>query len=856
MPNVQLQGFAQLPADTFAAGPDAGKNISANGRTGPFTGQPVQGFSAVQSAGQNAYWFLADNGFGAKDNSADFLLRLYRLEPNFQREQSGDGSVKVLDFIQLSDPDGKVPFKITNDGTSERLLTGADFDVESFVLAKDGTLWIGDEFGPYLLHFDATGKLLDAPVSTPNVPKLNTLDGQPPLVIGHRGTAGLRPEHTLASYGLAIELGADFIEPDLVSTKDGVLIARHEVNIKETTDVADRPEFANRFTTKTIDGVTETGWFADDFTLAEIKTLKAKERLPFRDQSFNGQFEVPTLQEIIDLVKQVEAETGRKIGIYPETKHPTYHASVGLSLEQPLVDILNQNNFTDPSRVFIQSFEVGNLKKLNQLIDLPLIQLLDAEDVALDGKLIETRPYDFVVSGDSRTYGDLRTPEGLREIASYADGIGPWKRMIVSVKGTDADGDGKADDVNGDGAVNDADKTLLSPTSLVKDAHAANLLVHPYTFRNEDRYLAADYKGDPELEYRQFIQLGVDGYFTDFSGTGVKVRTQATEDLVRSPQNPDVLSGEKLSNLGRSKGFEGLAISPDRTKLYPLLEGPVVGDPTNALRVYEFDVASSKFQGLLGYYRLESPSNAIGDFTVINSNEYLVIERDPNQGDAAKFKKIFKVDLSKKDAEGFFAKEEVVDLLNIQDPNDLNKDGKTTFKFPFETIEDVLVLDKNTILVANDNNYPFSVGRPPAIDNNESILLKLETPLKLDPRAGVNPDPKAGKDFFLDKNDSLIGTALNDRFFVGEGGRNNLTGGAGADQFWIANGVIPKTANTITDFQVGVDVLGISGLGLSFRDLSLSQRGADTFISNQGKDLAVLLGVQSSSLNTNSFVFT
>ena len=856
MPNVQLQGFAQLPADTFAAGPDAGKNISANGRTGPFAGQPVQGFSAVQSAGQNSYWFLADNGFGAKDNSADFLLRLYRLEPNFQREQSGDGSVKVLDFIQLSDPDGKVPFKITNDGTSERLLTGADFDVESFVLAKDGTIWIGDEFGPYLLHFDATGKLLDAPVSTPNVPKLNTLDGKPPLVIGHRGTAGLRPEHTLASYGLAIDLGADFIDPDLVSTKDGVLIARHEVNIKETTDVADRPEFADRFTTKTIDGVTETGWFADDFTLAEIKTLKAKERLPFRDQSFNGQFEVPTLQEILDFVKQVEAETGRKIGIYPETKHPTYHASVGLSLEQPLVDILKQNNFTDPSRVFIQSFEVGNLKKLNQLIDVPLIQLLDATDVALDGKLIETRPYDFVVSGDPRTYGDLRTPEGLKEIASYADGIGPWKRMIVSVKGTDADGDGKADDVNGDGAVNDADKTLLPPTSLVKDAHAANLLVHPYTFRNEDRYLAADYKGDPELEYRQFIQLGVDGYFTDFSGTGVKVRTQATEDLVRSPQNPDVLSGEKLSNLGRSKGFEGLAISPDRTKLYPLLEGPVVGDPTNALRVYEFDVASSKFQGLLGYYRLESPSNAIGDFTVINSNEYLVIERDPNQGDAAKFKKIFKVDLSKKDADGFFAKEEVVDLLNIQDPNDLNKDGKTTFTFPFETIEDVLVLDKSTILVANDNNYPFSVGRPPAIDNNESILLKLENPLKLDPRAGVNSDPKAGKDFFLDKNDSLIGTALNDRFFVGEGGRNNLTGGDGADQFWIANGVIPKTANTITDFQVGTDVLGLSGLGLSFQNLSLSQRGADTFISNQGKDLAVLLGVQSSSLNTNSFVFT
>jgi glycerophosphoryl diester phosphodiesterase len=856
MQNVTLEGFAQLPADTFAAGPPSGQAIAANGRTGPFPGQPVQGFSAVQSAGQNAFWFLADNGYGAKDNSADFLLRLYRLEPNFQGKPSGDGSVKVSDFIQFSDPDRKVPFKITNEGTNDRLLTGADFDVESFVLAADKTIWVGDEFGPYLLHFDAAGKLLEAPIATPNVPKLNTLDGKSPIVIGHRGASGLRPEHTLASYALAIELGADFIEPDLVSTKDGVLIARHEVNIKETTDVADRSEFANRFTTKTIDGVVETGWFADDFTLAEIKTLKAKERLAFRDQSFNGQFEIPTLQEIIDLVKRTEADTGRKVGIYPETKHPTYHASVGLSLEQPLVDLLKQNNFTDPNRVFIQSFEVGNLKKLNQLIDVPLIQLLDAEDIALDGKIIESKPYDFVVSGDSRTYGDLRTPDGLNEISRYADGIGPWKRQIVSVKGTDVNGDGKADDVNGDGVVNDADKTLTAPTSLVKDAHAANLLVHPYTFRNEDRYLAADYKGDPELEYRQFIQLGVDGYFTDFSGTGVKVRTQATEDQVRSPQNPDVLSGEKVSNLVRSKGFEGLAISPDRTKLYPLLEGPVVGDPTNALRVYEVDVASSTFQGLLGYYRLESPSNAIGDFTVVNSNEYLVIERDPNQGDAAKFKKIFKVDLSKKDADGFFAKEEVADLLNIQDPQDLNKDGKTTFTFPFETIEDVLVVDKNTLLVANDNNYPFSLGRPPAIDNNESILLKLENPLKVDPRVGVNSDPKAGQDFFLRKNDSLTGTDLNDRFFVGEGGRNNLTGGAGSDQFWIANGVTPQVANTVTDFQVGTDVIGFSGLGLSSKDVILSQSGADTVIQALGKDIAVLSGVQTTSLSASSFVFT
>ena len=400
MTDVTLKGFASLPADTFAEGPPSGSTITGttNGRPIPFSTQPIQGFSGVQSAATGLYWFLSDNGFGAKNNSSDYLLRLYQADPSFKGSESGTGGINILGFTQLSDPDKKVPFKIVNEATGDRNLTGADFDVESFVIAKDGTIWIGDEFGPYLLHFDATGKLLEAPIATPNIKTLNTLDGKAPLVIGHRGASGELPEHTLESYQLAIERGADFIEPDLVSTKDGVLIARHEVNIKDTTNVADHPEFADRFTTKTIDGAVETGWFADDFTLAEIKTLRAKERLAFRDQSFNGQFEIPTLQEIINLVKSVEAATGQKIGIYPETKHPTYHTSVGLALEEPLVKILNDNSFTDPSRVFIQSFEVGNLKKLNTLIDVPLIQLLDADNVNLDGSLSEIRPYDFVVT--------------------------------------------------------------------------------------------------------------------------------------------------------------------------------------------------------------------------------------------------------------------------------------------------------------------------------------------------------------------------------------------------------------------------------------------------------------------------
>ncbi|PHK06292.1 glycerophosphodiester phosphodiesterase [Nostoc linckia z13] len=801
---IELVGFASLPADTYGEGPASGGEISGNGRTGPFPGQPIQGFSGVQFANNNSLYFLSDNGYGSKDNSEDFLLRIHRLDPSFKGRENGDGTVKVLDYIQLADPHNKIPFSIVNEGTSERLLTGADFDVESFVFDKDGTIWVGDEFGPYLLHFDAAGNLLEAPIATPDFFK--TLDGEAPFVIGHRGASGKLPEHTLEAYKQAIEDGADFIEPDLVVTKDGVLIARHEpalailnadgtVNFSNTTtdvyDITKYPQFADRKKTVSLDGTEITGWFAEDFTLEEIKSLKAIQRLPFRDQSFNGEFEIPTLAEVIDLVKQVEAETGKKIGIYPETKHPTYFAQeatyvgttekINRNISEILIDTLKAENFTDPSRIFIQSFEVGNLKDLhdrimpNAGVDIPLVQLLDAAGIALDGTLIETQPYDFQVNNDSRTYGDLRTAQGLAEIASYADGIGPWKRMIVSVRGTDANNDGLADDINNDGVVDESDRTLLPPTTLVADAHDAGLQVHPYTFRNEDLYLAADYKGNPELEFQQFFQLGVDALFTDFPDTGDKVRdflSNPENNLVRSPQNPDVISGDAFPNLGGSKGFEGGAINASKTKLYLLLEGTVQGDTPGALRINEFDIASKEYTDKKLYYKLENPGYAIGDLAVINDNEYLVIERDNGQGTAAQFKKIYKIDLSKTDGDGYVEKQEVANLLNIQDPNDLNGDGKTTFDFPFVTIENVLVVDKNTILVANDNNYPFSTGRPgndpqnPVIDNNEIILLKLETPLNLAPGLG---QPTAEQLNFGSSNSDSITVEPNQTLFTGDG---------------------------------------------------------------------------------------
>jgi hypothetical protein len=388
-PTTELVGYAELPADIFAEGPASGEFTGAGGKEAAarFEGQPVQGFSGIQFGEDGSYWLLSDNGFGSKYNSIDYQLRINNLTLEPKTSEGGDGTVTLNNAIILSDPDKHIPFFIVNEFTPERILTGFDFDIESFVVASDGTLWIGDEFGPYLLHVDATGKVLEPPFSTPD----------------------------------------------------------------------------------------------------------------------------------------------------------------------------------------------------------------------------------------------------------FAEGKNP------------------------------------------------------------------------------------------------------EEDFVQSPQNPTLMAnvpnpGEpSAATLKRSQGFEGMAINPEKTKLYPMLEGTVVGDPEGTVRIYEFDLATKEYTGIVGRYQLEDPANAIGDVAVINDNEYLVIERDGNAGAEAKIKQIYKIDLSQQDQNGIIQKELVADLLQISDPNNLalsTQEG--VFSFPFVTIEDVLVLDASTILVANDNNYPGTGGRGEEVkDNNEFIWLKLATPLEL-----------------------------------------------------------------------------------------------------------------------------
>ena len=335
-----------------------------------------------------------------------------------------------------------------------------------------------------------------------------------PAVTGHRGASALRPEHTLASYLQAIDDGADIIEPDLVATKDGVLVARHENDISGTTNVAQASQFAARKATKTIDGIPVTGWFTEDFTLAELKTLRAKERIPANrpaNAAYDGQFEIPTLQEVIDLVKKESQARNKVIGIYPETKHPSYFKSVGLPLEKRLVDQLVANGYRGrDAAVFIQSFEVANLKELRAMTSMRLVQLVDNPNnpPAANGAP-RNAPYDFVAAGSARTYADLVTPAGLREIATYADVVSPYKEVIIP---------------------RTAANELGSASSFVSDAKAAGLKVHTWTLRPENPFLPVSMRkpdvtsltqrGDSIAEINAYLKAGIDGFFTDDPAVG------------------------------------------------------------------------------------------------------------------------------------------------------------------------------------------------------------------------------------------------------------------------------------------------------------------------------------------------
>ncbi|MEV0344884.1 glycerophosphodiester phosphodiesterase [Nonomuraea sp. NPDC050680] len=327
------------------------------------------------------------------------------------------------------------------------------------------------------------------------------------VIIGHRGAAGHRPEHTQGGYELAVAVGADWIEPDLVPTKDHQLVVRHENEISGTTDVSLRPEFAARKTTKVVDGRNVTGWFTEDFTLAELKTLRAVERLPAirqRNTVYNGYYQVLTFQEVLDLAKRLSRQYGKQVGVFPETKHPTYFRSIGLPLEEPLIETVKRNGLNRPnSPVVVQSFEPSSLKRVAKELRVPLWQALGTSG----------QPYDLTAAGDPTTYADMMKPEGLAKIAQYAKWIGPDKSSAIPL--------------NPDGSSG-------TPTTLVSDAHKAGLKIGVYTFRSENQYLPLQLRrgqtptdhGDALAEYRAHIDLGVDAFVTDYPDTAALAKSE------------------------------------------------------------------------------------------------------------------------------------------------------------------------------------------------------------------------------------------------------------------------------------------------------------------------------------------
>jgi glycerophosphoryl diester phosphodiesterase len=383
--------------------------------------------------------------------------------------------------------------------------------------------------------------------------RFSTLDGRQPIVIAHRGASGYYPEHTLEAYTLAITMGADVIEPDVVVSKDGVLISRHDITLKDSTNVADIPGFASRKRNgENGDGEAVTDdWFVADFTLAELKTLRARSPNHPAAKAYNDQFKIATLQEVLDLIAQKAKESGRTVGIYPETKNPSYHlalyksGAIPVRLEDALVALIKTYKLNSKDApIFVQSFEPGSLQYMRSIgSNVRQVQLIDAYDVdfktgaiiygTAPAQLVYSQPTDWKLQNRTELFDSMLTPAGLAEVKKYADGIGPWKPMVVPVK-CQLDGMGACKDLDGDGSFGGyADAEEQAPTALVSNAHKAGLFVHEYTFRSEKGYYNRPYgaRSNVQLEYLSQFRAGVDGVFSDVTDTALAARSAYLKEL-------------------------------------------------------------------------------------------------------------------------------------------------------------------------------------------------------------------------------------------------------------------------------------------------------------------------------------
>jgi glycerophosphoryl diester phosphodiesterase len=706
-----LLGRAVLPADTFAFGPTSGQFIGEgpiNGVIPPFIEkQPVQGFSAVLKKDDGTYYVMSDNGFGSKENSRDYNLRVYTINPDFETSDGGAGTIEVVEFFELNDPDDLIPPPIVNEWTTGRTLTGADFDIESIQLAPDGTFWLGDEFGPFLIHVDSGGVLLDAPIPLPDFKGGIIKSPQSPMNEDYLGVMNA--------------VGSEIISSDYRLLDDG----------NESTGIPDRMDANVSSDVINVRSLQKAGYLVIPYTIngkddmRRIIALDVDGIITDRPDLLN---EVMAEEGIDPASFDSEGHRGCR-GLRPENTLPAFEHAMELN-----VTTLELDTGVTSDGVVVVSH--------NRVVSSGICRRTDGTPYGPDDEvLISNRTLaeiqsqficdmnpdpvrfpDQIAPGDPSNY----TMPSLQEVIDLANSMDPDVRFNIETK-----------------------ISPYAPDETVDPATFASALVdviRAYGIENRTVIQSFDFRTirvvqeiAPEIE-----TVALFGDFDD--GTNLLPDTTG-----KSPYLAGLEFSYRVTDAPRipqSRGFEGMALSADGSMLYPMLEGALTTDPDQTRRIVnEFDLSSKSYTGNQFYYRMESPSHAIGDFIAVNDHEYLVIERDGSQGDLNGFKKIFKIDSSNLDADGFANKVEVVDLLNISDPDAISLPADPEdiglgdpFAFPFVTIEDVIIIDEATLGVLNDNNYPFSTGRNASEpDDNEFILIRLDETLILPVEEEVVP---------------------------------------------------------------------------------------------------------------------
>ncbi|MES2682949.1 MAG: esterase-like activity of phytase family protein [Pseudomonadota bacterium] len=794
-----LAGRAVLPAATFADGPKSGQylgGISFNGQAAPFARQPVQGFSAVLPAGNGSYFVMADNGYGSLENSADFNLRVYTLTPNFKTASGGNGDVSIGSFFELKDPNRRIPFAITNHFSTDRVLTGADFDIESMQRTPDGTFWFGDEFGPFLIHTDASGVVLDAPISLPDfensgkqirAPQSPLAEETSALRImnaarahafanGGTRTPGFSPYYVELKYNVTSGGTTARSTPDQhyargSNPQPGLTPATSEIH-----DVASIKSAGFGVVPYTINTTAEmntllragvTGIISDrpDLLLAAVADFDANndgskgdyldsdgliDPAKFDAQGHRGarnlrpENTLPGFEAALDnLMTTLETDTGISSDGVSVLKHDPYIEAVKCRrTDNAPYAAADEVLIKNLSAAQIQStFTCDKLFRGASQVNDPALSPVSvalAQSRGYSGPYVVPRTqdvFDLVAAyitfyktgaGSSHAQAALRVKNAERVRFNLETKINPR---------SDADGKGN---IYKDRTVGFEPMVDTLSALIVAKGMQARADIQSFDFRT----LIRVQERVPAI--RTVYLFGDFPIYGDAANSddGTNMQGEGTANTpwmagLQWPYRSTVTSNATRAQ--RSGGFEGMAMSPDGSKLYPLLESPLTGQDGKTLLISEFDVATRTYTGKQFRYVLEARGTNIGDFTLYSPSEGIIIERDGSTGDIAGFKKLYRITLGA--AGAAVAKTELVDLINIPDPSGISSGGAAgdvglgmPFRMPFVTIEDVYVLDARTLLVMNDNNYPFSIGRHVGArlpDDNEFVLVTLPAPLTL-----------------------------------------------------------------------------------------------------------------------------